>query len=117
MYQTPFKLYIMDEFMSYFGVSGGWQTNYPLVDGKLVNVEPHWMRQMGTLMINHGIQGKGRECRECHTPHGIMDFAGPGYTPDQAAEVENLEQLVAPPPADAAGTAPLSAPAVSRAIP
>ncbi|WP_295388743.1 multiheme c-type cytochrome [uncultured Thiodictyon sp.] len=93
MYQRPFKLYMMDDFMSYFGVSGGWKTNYPLVNGKLVNVEPHWMRQMGTLTINHGIQGKGRECRECHALDGIMDFAGLGYPPERVAELRDPDQL------------------------
>ncbi|WP_295457092.1 multiheme c-type cytochrome [uncultured Thiodictyon sp.] len=93
MYQTPFKLYMMDEFMSYFGVAGGWKTNYPLVNGTLVNVEPHWMRQMATLTINHGIQAKGRDCRECHAPDGIMDFAGLGYPPERVAELRNPDPL------------------------
>jgi hypothetical protein len=75
MYQQVFKLYMMDEFMYYFGVMEGWNPTYPLVDGELVNVEPHWMRQMGTLMVNHGIQAEGRDCQECHDPNGIMDFA------------------------------------------
>jgi hypothetical protein len=118
MYQTPFKLYMMDEFMSYFGVSGGWQTKYPLVGGKLVNVEPHWMRQMGTLMINHGIQGKGRECRDCHARDGIMDFKGLGYTPERVAELMDLEQLEAAQPPSALGESrPAAAPSVSRAEP
>jgi hypothetical protein len=56
MYQEPFKRYMMDEFMAYFGVTDGWKTDYPLVDGELENVEPRWMRQMGSLMVNHGIQ-------------------------------------------------------------
>ena len=94
MYQTPFKLYMMDEFMAYFGVSGGWKTRYPLVNGKLGQVEPHWMRQMGTLMVNHGIQRAGRECRECHAPDGILDYAGLGYGAERAGELRNLEGLV-----------------------
>ncbi|WP_043752561.1 nitrite reductase [Imhoffiella purpurea] len=91
MYQEPFKLYMMDEFMAYFGVTDGWQTLYPVVDGKLVNVEPHWMRQMGTLMVNHGIQGSGRDCTDCHSPDGIMDFSKLGYTPERAAELEDVD--------------------------
>jgi hypothetical protein len=93
MYQQPFKLYMMDEFMSYFGVTDGWQTNYPLVDDQLVNVEPHWMRQMGTLMVNHGIQGQGRVCQDCHAPDGIMDFHALGYTADEIAQLQDLETL------------------------
>ncbi len=88
MYQEPFKLYMMDEFMSYFGITDGWKTVYPLVDGKLKNVEPHWMRQMGTLMVNHGIQGKGRDCIECHSPDGVMNFRQLGYSPERVVELE-----------------------------
>nr|WP_041447099.1 multiheme c-type cytochrome [Thiocystis violascens] len=91
MYQEPFKLYMMDEFMSYFGITEGWKTVYPLVDGRLENVEPHWMRQMGTLMVNHGIQGKGRDCIECHSPDSIMDFRQLGYTPERVAELQDLD--------------------------
>lgn len=91
MYQTPFKLYMMDEFMAYFGVSGGWKTDYPLVEGALRNVEPRWMRQMGSLMVNHGIQAEGRDCVECHSPTGILDYRLLGYSPERAAELENLD--------------------------
>ncbi len=91
MYQTPFKLYMMDELMAYFGVSGGWSTDYPLVDGELRNVEPRWMRQMGSLMVNHGIQSEGRDCVECHRPNGILDYRLLGYSPERAAELENLD--------------------------
>jgi hypothetical protein len=92
MYETPFKLYMMDEFMSYFGVSGGWKTEYPLVNDKLVNVEPHWMRQMGTLMVNHGIEKTGRQCKECHTTDGIMDFDLLGYSPERVYALEHLPE-------------------------
>jgi len=94
MYQTPFKLYMMDEFMSYFGILDGWKTNYPLVGDELINVGPHWMRQMGTLMVNHGIQGQGRECRECHAPDGIMDFRALGYQPERVAALRDLDGLI-----------------------
>jgi len=93
MYETPFKLYMMDEFMSYFGILEGWKTNYPLIDDKLVNVEPHWMRQMGTLMVNHGIEKTGRQCDECHTTNGIMDFELLGYSPQRVDELENLPEI------------------------
>jgi hypothetical protein len=93
MYETPFKLYMMDEFMYYFGVEEGWKTNYPLVDNKLVNVEPHWMRQMGTLMVNHGIEKNGRQCEECHRTNGIMDFELLGYSAKRVEELEHLPEL------------------------
>ncbi|MCI0625527.1 MAG: nitrite reductase [Acidobacteria bacterium] len=92
MYELPFKAYMMDEFMYYFGVDG-WKNVYPLQDGKLVNVEPHWMRQMGTLMINHGIQKQGRDCVECHSKNGIMDFTKLGYPPERVRDLQNLPEL------------------------
>ncbi len=99
MYQEPFKLYMMDQFMSYFGITEGWKTIYPVVDGQLKNVEPHWMRQMGTLMINHGIKGRGRDCRDCHDPAGVMDFAALGYPPEKVAELVKLDAAFQTPPA------------------
>ena len=35
MYEAPFKVYMMDEFMAYFGVDT-WDTTFPLQNGKLV---------------------------------------------------------------------------------
>jgi hypothetical protein len=93
MYEMPFKLYMMDEFMAYFGITEGWKTDFPLVDGQLVNVEAHWMRQMGTLMVNHGIEKVGRQCQECHTTNGIMDFVLLGYSPERVQELEHLPEL------------------------
>jgi hypothetical protein len=91
MYQTPFKLYMMDEFMAYFGVEGGWNASYPLVDGKLRNVEPHWMRQMGTLMVSHGIQRQGHGCRDCRSADGILDYAALGYAPERAEQLQTMD--------------------------
>ncbi|MBO8085339.1 multiheme c-type cytochrome [Marichromatium sp. AB31] len=95
MYQTPFKVYMMDEFMAYFGVLDGWTANYPLDEtGRLgPQVEPHWMRQMGTLMVNHGIQREAHGCADCHAPDGIMDFRALGYGERRAAELEQLDGL------------------------
>ncbi|NBC47530.1 MAG: nitrite reductase [Gammaproteobacteria bacterium] len=92
MYQEPFKLYMMDEFMAYFGVDG-WKTIYPLTDdNKLApQVEPHWMRQMGTLMVNHGIQREGHDCKACHQPDGLLDYEALGYTPERIAELTSNE--------------------------
>ncbi|MBF0379936.1 MAG: nitrite reductase [Magnetococcales bacterium] len=93
MYQAPFKAYMMDEFMNYFGVDG-WKAEYPIgKDGKLKNVEAHWMRQMGSLMVNHGIQKEGRSCKECHKQDGIIDFKALGYPQERAAELINLPEL------------------------
>ncbi|QIK37931.1 nitrite reductase [Caldichromatium japonicum] len=95
MYQEPFKLYMMDEFMAYFGVEGGWKARYPLVGDRLLDVEPRWMRQMGTLMVNHGIRRQGHGCADCHAPNGVMDFAAIGYSPARVAELQDLKQLTA----------------------
>lgn len=92
MYELPFKEYMMDEYMHYFGVKT-WNTTFPIQNGKLHNVEPHWMRQMGTLMVNHGIVKEGRTCVECHSPHGIMDFKALGYSPERIKDLQNLPEL------------------------
>lgn len=92
MYETPFKLYMMDEFMAYFGVDG-WSNEYPLKEGKVQNVESHWMRQMGTLMINHGIQKQGRQCVECHSTKPIMNYEKLGYPPERIKDLQNLPEL------------------------
>ncbi|MBF0177582.1 MAG: nitrite reductase [Magnetococcales bacterium] len=93
MYQEPFKLYMMNSFMNYFGVEK-WSGIYPMTeDGKLRNVESHWMRQMGTLMINHGIKREGRGCRECHDPNGIINFKALGYPEDRIRDLTHLPEL------------------------
>ena len=91
MYGTVFKHYMMDEFMAYFGV-GEWTTRYPLDEGNW-NVEPKWMRQMGTLMVNHGITGEGRQCSECHRENGILDFEALGYSEERIRDLEHLPEL------------------------
>lgn len=93
MYEIPFKEYMMDEFMYYFGVEEGWNTEYPVQNGELVNVEPKWMRQMGTLMLNHGIQTDGYGCEACHTEQGIMDFEMLGYSEERIRDLQNLPEL------------------------
>ena len=93
MYQAPFKAYMMDEFMKYFGVEK-WSLQYPLTeDGELQNVEPHWMRQMGSLMINHGIEKEGRSCKDCHSSTGIIDFKALGYPEERVKELYDLPEL------------------------
>ncbi|MAT39428.1 MAG: nitrite reductase [Ectothiorhodospiraceae bacterium] len=92
MYEFPFKAYMMDEFMAYFGVDE-WKTEFPLKDGKLRNVEPHWMRQMGSLMVNHGISREAHECQTCHAENGIMDFEALGYRPQRVKDLQNLPEL------------------------
>lgn len=93
MYQLPFKEYMMDDFMHYFGVET-WSTTFPIGDdGKLRNVEPHWMRQFGTLMVNHGIQKEGLKCESCHSENGILDFKKLGYSPQRVKDLQKLPEL------------------------
>jgi len=92
MYQTPFKLYMMDKFMEYFGV-GSWATKYPLKPQNQDSIQGHWMRQMGTLMINHGVTEHARSCDECHTTHGLLDFRALGYSEQRAHDLEHLPEL------------------------
>lgn len=93
MYEYPFKKYMMDDFMSYFGV-GTWNTEYPLDDnGELRNVKPNWMRQFGALMVNHGIQKDGRQCVECHAPNGIMNYEKLGYAPERVKDLQNVPEI------------------------
>jgi hypothetical protein len=92
MYQPLFKYYMMDGFMEYFGV-GEWTMDYPLDPPNRKNIEPHWMRQMGTLMINHAIQAKGFDCKTCHAPNGLLNFRELGYSEERARELEYLPEL------------------------
>lgn len=93
MYQAPFKMYMMDAFMTYFGVET-WSTEFPLTEkDELRKVEKHWMRQMATLMVNHGIKREGRQCRDCHAEQGILDFDKLGYTSERAKELRHLPEL------------------------
>ncbi|MCP4696096.1 MAG: nitrite reductase [Gammaproteobacteria bacterium] len=96
MYELPFKVYMMDEFMKYFGVDE-WSNEYPLDEqGRLRNVKVNWMRQMGTLMVNHGIQKEGRSCRQCHhskRSKGLIDFESLGYPPERVKDLRNLPEL------------------------
>lgn len=93
MYQAPFKYYMMDEFMKYFGVDE-WSDEYPLdEEGRLRNISEKWMRQYGTLMVNHGIQRQGRTCVECHSEKGILNFEELGYTKERADELKHLPEI------------------------
>lgn len=49
------------------------------------------MKVPGTsfISVNHGIKRMGLGCRDCHSPHGVLDFKVLGYSPD---EISRLEQ-------------------------
>ena len=97
IYGLPIKLYIMDQFMEYLGVEK-WRPIHPLseeyarVGGR---IEGHWMRQSGTLMINHGISREGLTCRDCHVPDGgRLDFVALGYDEDKIEELIELPEPI-----------------------
>jgi hypothetical protein len=92
MYEAGFKAGNVKEFFSYFGVDQ-WSNEYPLENNQLRNVQANWMRQMGTLMVNHGVHRHGRSCAECHSATGLMDWKGLGYTDARAAELANLPEI------------------------
>jgi len=93
MYQYPFKKYMMDDFMHYFGVEK-WSDVYPIDDnGNLRNVQPKWMRQYATLMVNHGITVKGRTCTDCHSQNGIMNYEKLGYSKNKSKKLRELKGI------------------------
>jgi hypothetical protein len=93
MYQYPFKAYMMDEFMRYFGITEGWKTDYPLDPDYPGKVEPRWMRQMGTIAVNHGISNRGWACSVCHTAQdGLLDFRSLGYTKRRTRQLQVLPE-------------------------
>jgi hypothetical protein len=49
------------------------------------------MRQMGTLMVNHGIQRDGHGCSDCHAADGILDYAALGYAPERVRELQQMD--------------------------
>jgi hypothetical protein len=89
MYQTAFKEYMMDAFMHYMGIEKGWTIPFSGV------LEPRWMRQDATLMLNHSITKDAMKCESCHAPEGqgIMPFEDLGYPAERARDLRNLEEL------------------------
>lgn len=91
MYDRPIQRYMLDEFRPFLGLDE-WNHVYPLQDGELRNVEPRWMRQMSTLMVNHGVQARGLTCGECHSASGVLDWKALGYPAKRAKELANLPE-------------------------
>jgi hypothetical protein len=92
MYGLIFKIYMMDKFMHYFGVDT-WNSTHPFSDSYEGKVEAHWMRQVGTLMLNHSIKSEGIGCKECHSPEGRLDFEALGYTKERADLLKDFAQI------------------------
>jgi hypothetical protein len=89
MYGVMFKYYLMDKFMSYMDVSG-WNGDAYADVLEMRKVEPRWIPNDALLEISHSIRKKGAlTCDHCHSPNGVLDWKGLGYTDD---EVEALSQ-------------------------
>ncbi|MFZ0427627.1 MAG: hypothetical protein WAO20_05895 [Acidobacteriota bacterium] len=52
------------------------------------------MKVPGTsyISVNHGVRRIGYSCAYCHSPHGVLDFASLGYTPDEVAKLQRPVQ-------------------------
>ena len=89
MYGNMFKYYMMDKFMYFMGIEKGWSIPF---SGK---IEPKWMRQDATLMINHSITKEAMKCDSCHTSKekGVMAFEELGYPESRIKDLRNLEEL------------------------
>ena len=35
------------------------------------------------ISVNHGVKRMGLSCRDCHSPHGVLDFTTLGYSDDE----------------------------------
>ena len=87
MYGFMFKYYLMDKFMNFMDVDG-WVTSAYADVRKLKKVEPRWIPNDAMLEIDHAIRRKGAlRCQNCHSPNGVLDWKGLGYTDD---EIESL---------------------------
>jgi hypothetical protein len=84
-----FKNYMMDDFMDYMGIDKGWTIPFT------GDLEPRWMRQDATLMLNHSITKDALPCRACHTTtaDGIMPFEALGYAPARVRDLRELPDL------------------------
>jgi hypothetical protein len=40
------------------------------------------------ISVNHGVRRIGLACRDCHSPHGVLDFAALGYSTDETTELQ-----------------------------
>jgi hypothetical protein len=41
------------------------------------------------ISVNHGVKRMGYSCRDCHSPHGVIDFEALGYPSDKVAKLEH----------------------------
>jgi len=89
MYGNMFKYYMMDKFMYFMGIEKGWTIPFSK------KIEPKWMRQDATLMINHSITKEAMNCDSCHTSKekGVMAFEELGYPESRIKDLRNLEEL------------------------
>ena len=71
------------------GIEKGWTIPFS------GSMEPLWMRQDATLMVNHSITKEAMKCESCHTSpdKGVMSFEDLGYSEERTKDLRNLEEL------------------------
>jgi hypothetical protein len=89
MYGTVFKRYMMDDFMHFMGIEKGWTIPFK------GDLQPKWMRQDATLMLNHSITKDALQCSACHASarEGRMPFEELGYPPARVRDLRELPEL------------------------
>ena len=40
------------------------------------------------ISVSHGVKRMGYSCRDCHSPHGVLDFASLGYSSDEVSKLQ-----------------------------
>jgi hypothetical protein len=40
------------------------------------------------ISVNHGVKRMGLSCTDCHSPHGVLDFAALGYSPQEVRTLQ-----------------------------
>ena len=98
MYGSMFKMYMMDQFMTYMDDGTGKQLSGWNMDAyddvvamKKGKVEPRWIPMDASMEISHAVRREGAlTCANCHSKNGVLDWKGLGYDDkDVAAYQEN----------------------------
>ena len=76
---------LMQKLAGQFGMKwngGPWKGQYMYVP----------MPKDATISINHAITKQGRSCSDCHSPNGIMDWKGLGYSDEEIKKLTSIAQ-------------------------
>ncbi|MBI5509460.1 MAG: nitrite reductase [Deltaproteobacteria bacterium] len=90
LYGLMFKVYLMDEFVSYMEMPR-WDTAAYDDVRALERVEPRYIPADASMEISHAIRKDGAlSCERCHGPRSVLDWKGLGYTDAERATLEAL---------------------------